>query len=319
MWDPELSRLDAACAGAGVEALAQFRELDGDLWALLLTQEYDLYPNIRALLPDVPDRALQQTWNGTSGAALATQSLAFYNRLRELSARHSAVGLQQCRVLDFGCGWGRLTRFLARDVAPESLFGCDPVEAILDVCRRTRVPARLARCDFVPQRLPFSERFDLVYAFSVFTHLSEPAHEASLRALHASIAPGGLLVVTVRPPAYLRVSDLLAPALRSLGPRPEARFVEPLYLFAPHGGQPLGEPAPAQGITYGETVLTAAYIRERWSALFEPLEFSLLIGDPHQVVVALRRREDRGTGTPTRAPGQRTSSSAPGESARATA
>ena len=39
------------------------------------------------------------------------------------------------RVLDYGCGWGRLVRFLARDVPQGSLYGCDPVEAILDVCR----------------------------------------------------------------------------------------------------------------------------------------------------------------------------------------
>ncbi len=289
-WDAELSVLDAACAGAGEEALAQFRELDKDLWALLLTREYDLYPNIRALLPDTPAPALQQTWNGTSGIALATQSLAFYDRLLELYARHGGVGLEHSRVLDFGCGWGRLTRLFARDVAPGSLFGCDPVEAILDVCRHSRVPARLARCDFIPEALPFGERFDLVYAFSVFTHLSEAAHAASLRALHAALAPGGLLVLTVRPPAYLRTCELLRPQLESLGPEPETRLNEPMYLFAAHGGQPLGAQAPPEGITYGETVVTPAYIRERWSELFELREFSLLIGDPYQLVVALQRR-----------------------------
>lgn len=293
-WGEELGQIDAACAGAGPEALALFRELDADLWALLLTREYDLYPGIQALLPEVPEATLQATWNGASGVALASQSLAFYEKLRRLYARHSQVALEHSRVLDFGCGWGRLMRFLARDVAPGALFGCDPTEPILDVARRARVPGQLARCDFVPQRLPFEQRFELEYAFSVFTHLSEAAHQASLRALHAALVPGGILVLTIRPPEYLRVCERLEPVLESLGPRAADRLAEPLYLFAPHPEQPFGLPLPGGDVTYGETVITPAYIGEHWTEDFELLEIDLLLGDPHQVVVALRRRDQIG-------------------------
>jgi SAM-dependent methyltransferase len=295
-WGDELQRIDAACVGAGPEALALFRGLDADLWALLLTREYDLYPGIKALLPELPDVALQATWNGASGSALASQSLAFYEKLRHLYASHSALPLERSRVLDFGCGWGRLTRFLARDVTPGALFGCDPVQPILDLARTSRVPAQLARSAFVPDRLPFEQRFDLAYAFSVFTHLSETAHGASLRALHAAIAPDGLLMLTIRPPEYLRVCELLHPALASLGRQPETRLKESRYLFAAHGGQPLGSQAPDGQVTYGETVITPAYIRERWTDLFELLECDPLLGDPHQVVVVLRRRDQDSPG-----------------------
>jgi hypothetical protein len=67
-------------------------------------------------------------------------------------------------------------------VAPGRLDGCDPVQAILDVGRADGVPATLATSDFPPERRPFDERFDLAFAFSVFTHLSEDAHRQSLRA-----------------------------------------------------------------------------------------------------------------------------------------
>ncbi|HWE07855.1 MAG TPA: class I SAM-dependent methyltransferase [Solirubrobacteraceae bacterium] len=289
-WGAELAELDARCAARGPVSWDAFAALGADVWGALLSQEYDLYPSIRAALPAVPDPGLQATWNGASGAALAAQSAIFYDRLRDLHARHGARPLAASRVLDFGCGWGRLTRFLARDVAAGKLFGCDPVGPILDVCRTCRVPAELARCDFVPQRLPFSESFDLIYAFSVFTHLSERAHRACLRALHDALAPGGLLVLTIRPPEYPWLSELLRPALRSLGPDPAARLAEPLYLFAPHDAQPLGaEPAGGE-ITYGETVVTAAYVRRHWTEWFELAGFELLLGDPHQVVVALRPR-----------------------------
>jgi len=295
-WSTELDRIDAACAGAGPEALRRFRELDSDLWALLLTQSYDVYPNIKALLPDVPEPALQETWNGASGVILAAQSRAFYDKLRQRYEWHGERELSASRVLDFGCGWGRLTRFFARDVEPGNLFGCDPVQPILDVCRRTRVPATLARSEFVPGRLPFAGQFDLAYAFSVFTHLSEPAHEASLHALHGALATGGLLVLTIRPPEYLRLCEPLAPALASLGPRPQAELTGSRYLFAAHAGQPLGAPAPQGEITYGETVITMAYVRERWAERFELLGVDLLLEDPYQVMLTLRARQSESPG-----------------------
>jgi SAM-dependent methyltransferase len=290
-WGPTLEQLDARCADGSPPPWEAFAQLDADLWALLLSQEYDVYPHIKATLPDVPDAALQATWNGTSGVALAAQTVAFYTKVVELNARHGARwSLDESRVLDFGCGWGRLTRSFIRDVAPGSLFGCDPVAPILDVCRSNGVPAHLAQSDFVPERLPFDQSFDLIYAFSVFTHLSEQAHRASLRAIHDALVPGGLLVVTVRPPQYLRVSPLLGPALAALGSDPERRLAEPLYLFAPHDGQPLGAETVDGEVTYGETVVTPAYIRQEWTEQYELLDFELLLSDPHQVVVALRPR-----------------------------
>jgi SAM-dependent methyltransferase len=284
-----LAAIDAACAGGGPECFALFRDLDTDVWALLLTQEYELYPNIRALLPSVPDTALQELWNGTSGVALAAQSAAFYDKLRWRFDRHGERTLADARVLDFGCGWGRLTRFLARDVAPGRLYGCDPVEQILDVCREARVPATLARSDFLPSRLPFEEPFDLAFAFSVFTHLSETAHERSLRALHQSLLPGAVLVVTVRPPAYLRLSPLMGPALASLGADPDAGLRDPRYLFVAHPAESSHPQYEGGEMTYGEAVVTLPYVRERWSSMFELLDVDLLIGDLYQVMLTLRR------------------------------
>ena len=98
------------------------------------------------------------------------------------------------------------------------LYGCDPVESILDVCRESRVPATLARSESAPDRLPFDEPFDLAFAFSVFTHLSEAAHERCLAALHAGLRPGGSLVVRIRPPAYLYV-DARAAGPATCSPR----------------------------------------------------------------------------------------------------
>jgi len=45
----------------------------------------------------------------------------------------------------------------------------------------------------------------------------------------------------------------------------------------------------AREIAYGETVVTLEYVREHWGSLFELLEVGLLLGDPHQVALTMRR------------------------------
>jgi SAM-dependent methyltransferase len=284
----ELAAIDEACREGGPECFALFRDLDPDTWALLLAREYDGYPHIRALLPDLPAPALQELWNGASGVALAGQGVAFTETVAARYAEHGPRPLTGSRVLDFGCGWGRLTRVFARDVEPGHLYGCDPVAEILEQCRTDRVPAVLGRSDVLADRLPFDERFDLVFAFSVFTHLSERSHEACLGAIHAGMEPGGILMLTIRPPAYLELAPTLREARAALGP--DASLDGPLYLFAPH--PPEDSPLQYQGgdMTYGETIVTLPYVRERWADRFELLAVDLLPTDLHQVVLTLRRR-----------------------------
>ena len=189
-----------------------------------------------ARLAGPPAGRLADGFTGHSGFELITQSRGFYRRLKDLYARHGAKPLSESRVLDFGCGWGRLTRYVARDVEPENLFGCDPNLWILDLCKQTRVPARIAGIEEVPSALPFREKFDLIFAFSVFTHLSEETHQSCLRVIHAGLEPSGVVVLTVRPTAF--IADGFASfglesddeALSSL------RGDDPTYAFAPQTG-----------------------------------------------------------------------------------
>ena len=286
----ELQAIDQQLAGLGRPPtpgdLALFRDLDVDLWGLLLTQQHDVFPSIKAALPLAPDPTLQELWNGASGARLAQQSANFYAKVSRRFAEHADVALTDARVLDYGCGWGRLTRFFARDVAPGALHGCDPVETILDVCRQSRLPAQLTKTEFVPSSLPYDEPFDLAFAFSVFTHISESSHHACLAALHGAIKPGGILVVTVRPPAYLELSELMASKRVGL---PLDWASRPDYLFVPHAAEESHLQYEDGEMHYGEAIVTLPYVRERWAPHFELLEVDVLLGDLHQVALTLRR------------------------------
>src|SRR4029077_744564 len=53
---------------------------------------------------------------------------------------------------------------------------------------------------------------DLIYAFSVFTHLSERAAIMALTTLRRYVARGGLFVITIRPKEYWDQLDRVARA-----------------------------------------------------------------------------------------------------------
>lgn len=267
----------------GQEAWRLFGGLDEDLWALLLTVDFSGYPRIKQLLPGVPEPSLQRLWNGTSGVNLATQGASFFRRMTRRFEEHGQAPLADCEVLDFGCGWGRLTRFFGRDVDHSSIFGCDPVQGILDECVRAGVPGTFARSDFLPEALPFEEReFGLVFAFSVFTHLSAEACEASIDAIYRGMAAGGLLVITVRPRAYEQECE----SLRTLYERSDR---DRDFCFAPHAADP-NHPQHSPQMHYGETVIPIDYIRECWGSRFDLLASDLLLDDPFQLMLTLRRR-----------------------------
>jgi SAM-dependent methyltransferase len=213
---------------------------------------------------------------------------SFYRRLKQAWAEHGTGELPSAKVLDFGCGWGRLTRMLARDVDPGNLYGCDPVESILDTCRQNGVPAELARSEFLPESVPFETRFNMVFSFSVFTHISERAHLASLKAIHDSLEPGGLFIATIRPPSYLDLNPLMKPALEGLPSDRRPALAEPLYLFAPHETE--GHPQfDGEQMDYGEAVITLPYVRNEWAQWFDLLDVAVMTGDMYQVVLTLRK------------------------------
>jgi len=291
LFAEELDAIETSLGGsAGPESYALFRDLDDDLWALLLTREYSSHPRILDLLPGVPEQQLQLNWNGAHGLKLATQSRAFYRHVKDRLAADSDVALADATILDYGCGWGRLTRFFARDVEPGALLACDPVESILDVCRELRVPAELARSEFVPEELPFDRGIDLAYSFSVFTHISEEAAWASLQAIHSALNPGGLLVLTIRPPAYLDYDPKMHEARDALGPDPLLALAAPHYVFVPHPHDPSHPQYETEAMSYGETVISLPYIRERWSDLFKLTDVKAIPEDIYQVAVTLKKR-----------------------------
>jgi trans-aconitate 2-methyltransferase len=103
------------------------------------------------------------------------------------------------RILDIGCGTGRLTSELASHVPRGSVVGLDRSAAMLAVAQpalmgvspaRASGPARLVRGDGAA--LPFASAFDAVFSAATLHWIAD--HDAVFRGVFHALRPGGRFV-----------------------------------------------------------------------------------------------------------------------------
>ena len=98
------------------------------------------------------------------------------------------------RVLDFGSGPGRTLKEFVPEAQAAEFWGVDIDAASIDELRTTVCPPmHAAQCGYSPP-LEFESRyFDLAWAISVFTHLTDNSIPWLLE-LHRLLKPGGFLI-----------------------------------------------------------------------------------------------------------------------------
>lgn len=276
-----------ALALAGKDKTAIFsalRSMPIDVVADVLNYVPAEYARVRAALPAMAAEDVQISWTGSAGYPLLMQSCAFVRALESGYRRFNGRGLDDLTVLDFGCGWGRLIRLMYKFTAPENIYGCDPWERSIELCKQSNLQAHLAVSDYLPVSLPFQlTRFDLIYAFSVFTHLSERAAQTAIAACRKAVKDDGMMVITVRPLSYWDHHD----EAQSKVDREQMKqdHVARGFAFTPHQRQAVGG-----DITYGDTSISLEYIRTNWTD-WEIAGIDCFLQDPFQTLVFLRPRQ----------------------------
>lgn len=156
-------------------------------------------PHLAAIVPRLPSADVQKRWVGDHGRALMNRSGNLVRLFELMSWRHRGRSLEDARILDYGCGWGRLLRLLYHKTDLANIYGVDPMPESLRLCKECGVDIHLAPCDTAPSGLPFGATiFDFVFSFSVFTHVPFHIAQAILRCVRERIAKDGVFVVTVR-------------------------------------------------------------------------------------------------------------------------
>ncbi|AMV39444.1 class I SAM-dependent methyltransferase [Planctomyces sp. SH-PL62] len=99
-------------------------------------------------------------------------------------------------ILDLPCGQGRVIRWLRMGFPNAEITACDMSREGVDFCASTFDAVPVYSCDD-PEDIPVrAGHYDLVWVGSLFTHLEGPKWVRFLRAFHAALRPGGVLIFT---------------------------------------------------------------------------------------------------------------------------
>jgi SAM-dependent methyltransferase len=179
------------------------------------------------------------------------QSVSFARAAAFNYAEITGKQLTGKKILDFGCGYGRLLRTFS--YFTDDIYGVDPWTESIRICHEAGLKDNVSLSDYLPASLPVPADFDFAFAFSVFTHLSERATKQSLSTIRRHMKDGAVLCVTIRPVEYWRAVhrnqneaffEAVENAHRSVG-----------FAFIPHQRE-----AVDGDITYGDTSMTLDYL-----------------------------------------------------------
>lgn len=224
-------------------------------------------------VPIPPGWLTQTVVNNSDALAFAKSGEHVGRFFADLFVQH-AGGAE--RLLDFGCGCGRLARVLPRMLGC-SVSGCDLQTAAVEWCRRNLEGDFRQGVEWPPMEWP-DGAFDSLTAVSVLTHLDEDHQFKWLEEWRRLVAPGGVLLVTFRSDRYIAKAEkdaAKADALRSKG-----------FIY-----QNLGFWEGIFPQFYGGTYHTDDYIRENWGRYFDVHEIiSCGTGPMIQDLAVMKRR-----------------------------
>lgn len=265
-------------------------------WYWLHAYGRTIVPALRRYLPSLPSRREQVIFTGSWGPMTLWEAFRFYMLVKD----HAPALSPESRVVDFGCGWGRIIRFFIKDVEPSRLCGLDPQPDAIATCTATNRWASFEQIDVRPPTSLGDASVDLIYAYSVFSHLSEDVHVQWLEEFARVIRPGGTLILTTRDRDFIlecaRQRAAGSTSLAASGAR--SAFMETdRWLTAYDEGafcyDAVGGGTDLPGEVYGESCIPEPYVQRVWARWFDIDQY---IDDrdlcPQNVIVCTRRAAD---------------------------
>jgi len=253
----------------------KFKGYDEKSWLKILfsTPDNNAIEGIR--FPGFPDSELQIKIIGSSGVDSLREVSLFYLLIHQYL---KAVGLPitaETKALDFGCGYGRILRFFMKDIAPGKLIGTDVDPNFIDMCRRHFCGGDFDLNGPLPPLRYQDASIDIIYSYSIFSHLSEGPHLKWLQEFKRILKPEGLIFLTCRQESFLKqcrsMTSIVDPPpyaamlIKAFGDYEAMmkRYRRGEYIYAPHGGGGV-----RTNDYYGDTVIPPMYIENVWRRHF---------------------------------------------------
>jgi SAM-dependent methyltransferase len=267
--------------GAAQKPVGLFQSVGDAFWLWVHTDGCRVSPELQAVLPQLPSEELQRNFTGAAGDETLREAHNAFVWFKSI-AQNYGKPLDSCeRILDFGCGWGRIIRFFLKDCTVGTLWGVDQAADVIEICKQTNPWCNFELIDPYPPT-PFShDAFDLIYCYSVFSHLSEDLQLKLVAEFQRILKPNGLLIATTRDRSFIdfcrilrqtRTPELLPEYLKG----PAACFLDTEqslkdfdsghYCFSSYNLE-------GRWSFFGEACIPEAYVRDRWTKHLSFLEF----------------------------------------------
>lgn len=163
-------------------------------------------------------------------------------------------------ILDWGCGAGRLTRYLTM-LAPE-VTGADIDADNIQACRQILQKGRFVHVGLRPPCSLPADAFDLVLGVSVLTHLDREMESEWLAELNRLTRPGALLLLSVQGLAQMALYD--APTSQKIDMHQRG--------FVDQGINSQLKDVVADQEYYRNILHSPDYIMTHWSRFFDVLD-----------------------------------------------
>lgn len=235
-------------------------------------------------MPAFPDESLQREIHGHAGEVSLHEAHTFFKEVKAYATYCGRAIEPHRRLLDFGCGWGRVLRLFMKDVAPHNLFGTDSTSRFLYDARRCNPALAFLPCGKTPPTVMAPQTLDYVISWSVFSHLDEYLATRWIEEFHRLLMPGGLVMMTTQSRRFIQFCAEMrvrrASGIRLDHPWYEAcadsftdetaansRYEAGAFLHAST------DRAPNEGAHYGEAIIPRLFVQKHWGHLFRVIDF----------------------------------------------
>lgn len=282
-WVEQYNRfLDISSKHKDGLTLGELQDFDDQFWFWMNTKGYREHRNLQNIISPLPSDEIQIRLTGVSGDISLKHAFNQYLIIKELLGHQKLKISDFETILDFGCGYGRILRFFAKDGIKTKLFGTDINTELVEWCKNQNKFGEYYTNSPWPPTGFENEKFSLIFAFSVFSHLSEKSHLCWLDEMHRILKPEGLLIFTIwaHPSKTREYHELHFPEYEKLIEDYEnSKYCYSNLLY--NGAD-----------TYGEALIPLAYMNKKWTNNFDILEITdSHPNSPTQNYIVLRKRE----------------------------
>jgi ubiquinone/menaquinone biosynthesis C-methylase UbiE len=249
-----------------------FYGISDQFWYWLNTEGMRHHAGLCKVLPGVADENTQEMYTGKKGDSTLWEGFYYYTLFKKYYEKYCGY-ISTAKILDFGCGWGRIIRYFIKDISPENLWGCDPVPEMIQLCKEQNKCANFELINSNPPTSFDNNTFDLVYSFSVFSHLSEDFHFKLLGEIKRILKPGGIYMTTTRNRAFISECREFDNKNKSLSEYDAGLYCH--HNFA-HEKWPY----------WGESSIPKQYVQENWTEEFTVLDY---IEDNFQNLIIIQK------------------------------